>query len=149
MGLNVVTLDGLFGEAWRNLQITILGQKATRCHAIYVHALLRWSEAWKNSQGRSYLYALYVSAYPKKSRGNWAFSLRFFSFNVVFIFPNGILMLPLDHQRLKESQEDIMEDINDVLLRIPLAVVTLFSNNFLLIFSIFPDRWCPLILRFL
>ena len=29
-----------------------------------------------------------------------------------------------------------MEDINDVLLRIPLAVVTLFSNNFLLIFSI-------------
>ena len=49
-------------------------------------------------------------------------------------------MLPLDHQRLKESQEDIMEDINDVLLRIPLAVVTLFSNNFLLIFSIFPDR---------
>ena len=43
--------------------------------------------------------------------------LEVFSFNVVFKFPNGVLMLPLDHQRLKKSQKDINEDINDVFLR--------------------------------
>ena len=33
---STVTLDGLLGKAYRNFKITILGQKATRCHALCI-----------------------------------------------------------------------------------------------------------------